>query len=77
VRGAPSDFDSWAAGGAEGWAYEDVKGYFIKSEDCRDVADDNVDGAYHGVGGPLTTCIRKPVNPIAAKFVDACEEAGE
>src|SRR4051794_709966 len=32
VRGHPGDFDSWAAGGADGWSYEDVLPYFRKSE---------------------------------------------
>ena len=33
VRGHPGDFDGWAAGGAKGWAYDDVLPYFAKSED--------------------------------------------
>jgi choline dehydrogenase-like flavoprotein len=32
VRGHPSDFDSWAEGGADGWGYADVLPYFRKSE---------------------------------------------
>src|SRR6478609_2623861 len=32
VRGHPGDFDSWAAGGATGWSYNDVLPYFRKSE---------------------------------------------
>lgn len=29
-RGLPEDYDSWAAGGATGWSYDDVKLYFEK-----------------------------------------------
>ena len=32
VRGHPGDFDAWAAGGAEGWSYDEVLPYFKKSE---------------------------------------------
>ena len=32
VRGSRHDFDSWAAGGATGWAYRDVLPYFIRAE---------------------------------------------
>jgi len=32
VRGHPGDFDSWAAGGADGWSYEEVLPYFLKAE---------------------------------------------
>jgi choline dehydrogenase len=28
VRGHPGDFDSWAAGGASGWSYDEVLPYF-------------------------------------------------
>lgn len=37
VRGTPSDYNSWAKGGATGWSYNDVKEYFLKSEDCRNI----------------------------------------
>lgn len=32
VRGHPGDFDAWAASGADGWSYEEVLPYFLKSE---------------------------------------------
>ncbi|KAK3103277.1 hypothetical protein FSP39_018107 [Pinctada imbricata] len=35
VRGSRYDYDQWAADGCDGWAYEDVLPYFIKSEDNR------------------------------------------
>lgn len=35
-----------------------------------------IDSTQHGVGGPLTTCFREPVNPISEAFVAACNDAG-
>ena len=35
-----------------------------------------IDDDAHGQGGPLTTSIREPVNPIAEAFVSACNSAG-
>ncbi len=47
-RGAPTDYDEWAAMGAEGWSWQDVLPYFRKLE--RDL---NFDGDYHGKDGPM------------------------
>jgi choline dehydrogenase-like flavoprotein len=33
VRGNKRDYDEWAALGNEGWSYENVLPFFIKSED--------------------------------------------
>ncbi|GAB3004756.1 hypothetical protein GCM10017788_64900 [Amycolatopsis acidiphila] len=48
MRGSRSDYDSWAAGGAEGWSYDEVLPYFRRAEDNERGTDE-----YHGVGGPL------------------------
>lgn len=76
VRGHPGDFDAWAAGGAKGWAYDDVLPYFRKSEGL--VADDAIplDPAAHGTDGPLGVSVRLPVLPGAQAFVDAAVAAG-
>lgn len=37
IRGSRADYDSWAAAGNEGWSYEDVLPYFMKSEDNKQV----------------------------------------
>ena len=48
VRGRPLDYDLWESQGAEGWGWEDVRPYFLKSENnARGASED------HGVGGPL------------------------
>jgi len=33
VRGRPLDYDLWAKQGARGWGWEDVRPYFLRSED--------------------------------------------
>lgn len=38
IRGNKRDYDSWAAGGAHGWSWDEVFPYFLKSEDNRDPA---------------------------------------
>ncbi|RMI16893.1 hypothetical protein EBE87_24975 [Pseudoroseomonas wenyumeiae] len=47
-RGAPSDYDEWAAMGADGWGWLDVLPYFRKLEKDHDFT-----GPLHGQDGPL------------------------
>ncbi|HEY6415760.1 MAG TPA: GMC family oxidoreductase N-terminal domain-containing protein, partial [Acidimicrobiales bacterium] len=76
VRGHPGDFDSWAAGGADGWSYDDVLPYFKKSEGLAPSGDIVVDADAHNTGGPLGVSVRAPVLPGAEQFVDAAVAAG-
>jgi choline dehydrogenase-like flavoprotein len=76
VRGHPGDFDAWAAGGATGWAYEDVLPYFKKSEGFQPSDDIVVDPDAHSTDGPLGVSVRAPVIPAAAQFVDAAKATG-
>ncbi|MDQ0474134.1 GMC family oxidoreductase [Labrys wisconsinensis] len=71
TRGHRSDYDGWAAGGAEGWSYEDVLPYFRKAESNRRFAD-----RYHGTDGPLA--VSDPISPlpISATFIRAAQQAG-
>ena len=48
IRGAPEDFDAWAAGGNPGWGYLDCLPYFRKLESDADFHDD-----WHGAAGPV------------------------
>lgn len=48
LRGAPDDFDHWAASGASGWGWEDVLPWFRRIETDHDFQD-----AYHGDSGPI------------------------
>jgi choline dehydrogenase-like flavoprotein len=76
VRGHPGDFDSWAAGGAAGWSYDDVLPYFRKSEGLAPSGDIVVDADAHNTEGPLGVSVRAPVLAGAQAFVDASAAAG-
>jgi choline dehydrogenase-like flavoprotein len=76
VRGHPGDFDSWAAGGATGWSYDEVLPYFKKSEGLAPSGDIVVDADAHNTEGPLGVSVRAPVLTGARDFVDAAVAAG-
>jgi choline dehydrogenase len=76
VRGHPGDFDAWAAGGADGWSYDDVLPYFKKSEGLAPSGDIVVDADAHNTQGPLGVSVRAPVLSAAEQFVDAAVAAG-
>jgi choline dehydrogenase len=73
IRGHPSDYDGWAAGGAPGWSYQDVLPYFQKLEDQED---DTSPWAGHGGPLPLTNAGKHDPNPTSRAFIDACVELG-
>jgi choline dehydrogenase len=73
IRGHPSDYDGWAAGGATGWSYQDCLPYFQKLEDQEDDT-----SPWAGKGGPLPVMnagLHDP-NPTSRAFIDACRELG-
>ena len=76
VRGHPGDFDSWAAGGATGWGYDDVLPYFKKSEGLAPSGDIVVDTEAHNTEGPLGVSVRAPVLAGAQEFVNAAVATG-
>jgi choline dehydrogenase len=71
LRGNRADYDEWAAGGAEGWGYDDVLPYFRKSED-----NERGEDAYHGVGGPLSVSDSRSMAPLIEVMLEASELAG-
>lgn len=71
TRGAPGDYDDWAAQGAQGWAWADVLPWFRLSEGNVRGAD-----ALHGADGPLTVSDLRHVNPLSRMFVEAAQQAG-
>jgi len=76
VRGHPGDFDSWAAGGAEGWSYAEVLPYFLKAEGFVDSPELQPDRDMHGHNGPVGVSVRQPVLRASNQFVEAAGAAG-
>jgi choline dehydrogenase len=71
VRGRPLDYAAWTKAGAEGWDWEDVLPYFLRSED-------NARGAseYHGAGGELRVDEQRSPRPLDQRLLDASVAAG-
>lgn len=72
VRGHAKDFDTWAAMGADGWAYADVLPYFKRMEQSHGGS-----GAeFRGTDGPLHVSRGSRENPLFDAFIRAGEQAG-
>ena len=71
MRGVVADYDHWRQIGLEGWGYDDVMPYFLRSEGARDRRDD-----YHGIDGPLKTEAARNFSIIDQAFIDAAVAAG-
>lgn len=71
IRGNRADYDEWAAGGAEGWSYDEVLPYFKKAED-----NERGEDPFHGAGGPLPVRESRSMNPVIDAFVEAAVQAG-
>ena len=72
ARGSPTDYDTWAEMGADGWTFDDVLPYFLKSEDSQL----GIDSKYHSTGGPLTVSYPSYSTVAAKAFVEAGRELG-
>jgi choline dehydrogenase len=71
TRGNRADFDGWKALGNEGWSYDEVLPYFIKSEKFLGAA-----SAFHGVDGELSVRPCPNPSPVATTFVRSGEILG-
>ena len=71
VRGQHADYDHWAAQGNPGWAWEDVKPYFLRSENNERGAD-----AWHRQGGPLNVADLRSPHRFSQLFTQAGVQAG-
>lgn len=71
VRGQAQDYDGWRQMGNEGWGWDDILPYFIKSENQERGKDD-----LHGSGGPLNVSDLADPHPISRAFVEAGVERG-
>jgi 5-(hydroxymethyl)furfural/furfural oxidase len=72
-RGAPHDYDEWAALGADGWGWSDVLPYFRKVE--RDL---DFDGPYHGKDGrvPVRRMFPETWSGYSTAAAEAYKHAG-
>jgi choline dehydrogenase-like flavoprotein len=70
IRGNRADYDQWASLGNTGWSFADVLPYFKRSEDNSDL-----DGEYHGRGGPLHVTGLRTDNPVRDIYLQAAREA--
>ncbi len=71
VRGAKSDYDTWANLGNDGWDYDSVLPYFIKSEN-----NDTFKGHDHGNDGELLVTSPTDASDLNNLFLNACEAHG-
>jgi choline dehydrogenase-like flavoprotein len=72
TRGCPEDYDNWASShGCTGWAWKDVKRYFVKSE-----GNTSLGGEGHGIDGPLG--VSSPIGPsrMSLAYVQGCMDFG-
>jgi choline dehydrogenase len=71
VRGRPLDYDLWVKAGAEGWGWDDVLPYFMRSErNCRGASE------FHGDGGELVVSEQRSPRPMVRRLLDASQAAG-
>ena len=71
MRGAPADYDGWAALGCEGWSWADVGPKFVELEDHDQGA-----GNWRGAGGPLHITTHPKGNPLFEAIIKAGEQIG-
>lgn len=72
TRGDPTDYDRWAnEEGCDGWSFDEVKKYFIRSE-----GNTILSGDWHGTDGPLGVSNLADPQPMTRAFVQSCQEMG-
>lgn len=69
MRGHRTDYDDWAAMGNQGWGYDDVLPYFLKSENNEHFTDDT----HHGTGGPLNVKYLEKPSPLHDNMFESIE----
>jgi len=71
MRGNRGDYDHWRQLGNEGWGYDDLLPYFIRSEGNQRYRD-----GFHGTSGPLIVSDHKDRSPLTEMFMAAAKEVG-
>ena len=72
IRGHRSDFDEWAARGAEGWSHDEVLPYFKRSEDNERLRNSEL----HGTDGELNVADPTWTSPLTKRFIASATAAG-
>ena len=71
IRGQHADYDGWRQLGCEGWGWDDVRPYFLRSEHQERGA-----GDWHASGGPLNVSDVTQRHDVSDDVIEACVEAG-
>jgi choline dehydrogenase-like flavoprotein len=72
TRGCPEDYDLWASDfDCKGWAWKDLKHYFLKSEGNTRLA-----GVDHGTDGPLAVSDLPTPSRLSNAYVQGCMDIG-
>ena len=71
IRGQKEDYDAWAAQGNEGWSFDEVLPYFIRSEGNQRGA-----SRYHGGEGPLKVSDIGAQHELIEAFIAGAQQVG-
>ncbi|WP_297494776.1 GMC family oxidoreductase [Acidocella sp.] len=71
MRGAPSDYNHWAASGCEGWSWQEIGPKFAELENH-----DLGVGSHRGTNGPLRITTHAEGNPLFEAILEAAEQMG-
>ena len=71
IRGQHADYDGWRQLGCEGWAWDEVKPYFLKAEHQERGASE-----HHATGGPLNVSDATMTHTVSDAVIEACVQAG-
>jgi glucose dehydrogenase (acceptor) len=75
TRGNRKDYDGWEENGCEGWGYDDIFPFFLKSEDML-IPELAVDTSCHFTEGELAITYPRYHTQSASDFIEAVMEAG-
>ena len=72
ARGIPEDYNHWAEMGADGWTYDEVLPYFLKSENSLL----KEESEYHSTEGPFTITYPSHITELEKAFIEAGKKLG-
>tara|TARA_S200000501_G_scaffold92184_1_gene85537 strand:+ start:146 stop:1762 length:1617 start_codon:yes stop_codon:yes gene_type:complete len=71
IRGQSNDYDNWRQQGNNGWGWDDVLPYFLKSEN-----NEMGKSKFHNDSGPIMVSNKKINLKMLEEFINAAEEKG-